>query len=55
MYTIQSNGIKFDIKKTRKEIKFIDERGDTLTWERTAYNEYLVQCFVEDLTGELYN
>lgn len=50
-YTIESNGIMFNIKKSKTEIVFVDERFGALTWDRTPYNEYLVDCMVEELTG----
>lgn len=50
MYTIKSNGIKFNIIVTINEIMYSDSNGGTLTWIRNDYNQVLVNNMIKELT-----
>lgn len=50
-YVIESNYKRFNIIRNSREIKYIDEDGATLTWVNNEYNQYLVECMVEELIG----
>lgn len=48
MYTT-TQGIMFEIIKTKSEIIYRDEFGETLTWENTQFNDKLVARMVNSI------
>ncbi len=53
MQYITTQGIRFDVITTNDEIIFIDERGDSLTWDNTLENQVLVDNMVYELENRV--
>lgn len=50
MYTT-TQGVKFEIITTDDEIMFLDEAGDSLTWDNNDKNMKLVDDMVKIISG----
>ena len=53
MQYVTTQGISFDIITTDEEIIFLDEYGDSLTWDRTDVNQGLVSVMVTELINKV--
>jgi len=51
MQYVTTQGISFDIITTDEEIIFLDERGESLTWDNNEDNTVLVERMVYSITN----
>jgi hypothetical protein len=48
---VTTKGVKFEIITTNDEIMFLDEAGDSLTWDNNDDNMKLVDDMIKSISG----